>query len=227
MLSTIKVLGASELKAGLQVPSDQKWILLHRLFFVCGVTFKWIQNEETFPFKQIQVNSGTLNDESDDLALLGQKLNNLLRSSFSFLWWCFCPPSATGWSWQRKKNKVLRWKQKQEQGAREKEKELEEKYFKVCGLIFFGNKFSQHGSRSGEAGRTTMCFDTSSASNIDSPQSSQLSVPSNFTSWTSMPWRQTLSSCNLVTPSSCHPRIRDIWGFLSDEILIGFVGLFI
>ena len=136
-------------------------------------------------------------------------------------------PSATVWSWQRKQKKILRWKQKQEQGAREKEKELEEKYFKVCGLIFFGNKFSQHGSRSGEAGRTTMCFDTSSASSIDLPQSSQLFVPSNFISWTSMPWKQTLSSCNLVTQSSCHRRIRDIWGFLSDEIIIGFVGLFI
>ena len=48
----------------------------------------------TIPFRQIQVTvtSGALNDESDDLAVLGQKLNNLLRSSFSFLWWCFCPP---------------------------------------------------------------------------------------------------------------------------------------
>ena len=57
-----------------------------------SLTFKWIQDEEPIPFGQIQVtvNSGTLNDESDDLALLGQKLNNLLRSSFSFLWWCFC-----------------------------------------------------------------------------------------------------------------------------------------
>ena len=46
MLSTTKVLGASELKHQLQVPPDQKWILLHRLFFVCGLTLKWIQHEE-------------------------------------------------------------------------------------------------------------------------------------------------------------------------------------